>query len=90
VRYRADVNPYEKLGVNRGRSRGLDEVPQRVDILGYGQRTRGRVDYVLVWGVTDALRNHPDTVATFRALEQGYVRVYVSEGGRAELWRRGR
>jgi hypothetical protein len=88
VRYRPSLNPYEKLGVNTD-GKGLERVPQRIDIAKYQQTTNGRVDYVLIWAVPDSLKDDPDTVSTFRQLAQGYTLVETSPSGRAQLWRRG-
>jgi hypothetical protein len=88
VRYRPDVNPYAHLGINSPHTKGLEMVPQRVDVADYERQTRGRVDYVLVWAIPDALKDHPDTLATLQQLQDGYEPIYTSPSGRAQLWRR--
>jgi hypothetical protein len=86
VRYRPALNPYQHLGVNTARQRGLDQVPQRIDLARYERVPGAHVDYVLLWG-RRAMVDHPDTLATMRQLrDQGYELVATSPGGRAELW----
>ena len=82
VEYRPDRNPYVHLGPGGG----MDAVPPCVGFAGYERRTGGRVDYVLVSGVTAKHRAMPETAAFFRQLAAGYERVAVSPGGFAELW----
>jgi hypothetical protein len=89
VRYRPELNPYEKLGVNTKDGKGLEMVPQRIDIEKYQRTSDGRVDYVLVWAVPDSLKEDPDTISAMRQLERGYTLVEQSASRRAQLWRRG-
>jgi hypothetical protein len=90
VRYRPALNPYQHLGVNTPRQRGLDQVPQRIDLARYQQQTPGaHVDYVLLWG-REAIADHPDALETMRQLREAYELVATSPGGRAELWRKRR
>jgi hypothetical protein len=90
VRYRPTLNPYQHLGVNTPRQRGLDQVPQRIDLARYQQVPGAHVDYVLLWG-RQAMADHPDTLETMRQLDdQGYELAATSPSGRAELWRKRR
>lgn len=91
VKYKAAVNPYTFLGVNRGKAKGLEEVPQRIDVAKYEHETPGRVEWVVVWGpdVTFANPEQAATAAeTLRQVREGFELVYTSEHGRAQVWRR--
>ena len=96
IRYRDDVNPYKKLAILRGKEVGLDLVPQRIDLARYMASTRGRVDYVVLWGVTETfdgetpaarvqkLREKQDIIDQ---LARDYTLIYTSPAHRARLWR---
>ena len=87
VRFKAAFNPYKHLAVMNGKQNGLEMVPQRIDLPGYTEKTHGRADYVLIWAVPENLKDHPDTLETFRQLHQAYQRIYTSATGKAELWK---
>src|SRR5206468_2378303 len=54
VRYRPELNPFDHLGRENAPDRGLQaEPPDISDIRAYERRTGRRVDYVLLWNVTD-------------------------------------
>ncbi len=87
VRFKAALNPYRHLAVMNGKQNGLEMVPQRIDLPKYMRQTQGRADYVLIWAVSDNLKNHPDTREIFRQLANDYQHVYTSSSGRSELWK---
>ena len=87
VRFKEAFNPYKHLAVMNGKQNGLEMVPQRIDLPKYMEQTQGRADYVLIWAVSDNLRNHPDTREIFRQLANDYQHVYTSSSGRSELWK---
>jgi hypothetical protein len=64
------------------------DAPPAVDIAGYEARTGGRVDYVLLWQVRDEQRSDPAALDVFRQLDAGYEKVFTSESGRVELYRK--
>jgi hypothetical protein len=58
-------------------------------ILSYPQRTGGRTDYVLVWGVRDRDRNKEIPRSIFKQLQEGYDLIYTSpQRGLTQLYRR--
>jgi hypothetical protein len=83
VRFVPERNPYVTLAVGKG----LDSIPPKIDLEKF-RSAGGEVDYVLLWGVTEKLRGHPDTVALYRQIEAEYERVELSGAKWAELWRR--
>jgi len=48
------------------------------EILSYPQRTGGRIDYVLVWGIRDRDRNKEIPKFIFKQLQEGYDLIYTS------------
>lgn len=92
IRYRDEFNPYEFLALNQETStsniRGFDVIPQRFDLNRYTTSTPGRVDYVMVWGVTPELVGHPDTLRAYEQLRAGYEKIYTSSTRRSQLWKR--
>jgi hypothetical protein len=88
VRYRPELNPFDHLAVVNAPDRGLQaEPPQISDIGAYEESTGRRVDYVLLWNVTDTTRQAPAGVAIFEQLARGYERVELP-GGLIQLYRR--
>jgi hypothetical protein len=83
VRFVKGLNPYEELAVGEG----FDEIPPRVDFEKF-RRAGGEVDYVLLWGVTDAWRKEEGTVALYRQLAEGFEKVEVKGAKRTEVWKR--
>jgi hypothetical protein len=79
--YRPDRNPYRHMGAIEG-------LPPAVDFLTYPQRTGGRVDYVLLWGLSERWRGHPAVGAVVGQLQAAYEPVYTSERGLVRLFRR--
>jgi hypothetical protein len=63
--------------------------PARFEISTYQDQTRGRVDYVLLWGIRELQRAKQTTRSIFRQLEQGYDLIYTSpRSGLMQLYRR--
>jgi hypothetical protein len=88
VRYRPDLNPFDHLGRQNAPDRGLQaEPPEISNIRAYEQRTGQRVDYILLWNVTDRARQSPAGAAIFEQLREGYERV-ETPGGLTQLYRR--
>ncbi|HEV8629803.1 MAG TPA: hypothetical protein VGV61_05750, partial [Thermoanaerobaculia bacterium] len=83
LRFRPELDPYRYLATRKG---GLEDVPPQVDIPAY-ERRGGRVDYVLLWQPKAAPPLDPATRSLYGQLQAGFERVFVSAGGRAELWR---
>lgn len=83
ILYRDAVNPYRHL------SRIGDlESPEGLDLAGY-ERTGGRVDHVVLWGLWGERRTRPDVQDLLAQLAAGYERVAVTAPlGMGELWRR--
>ena len=69
----------------------LYHIPPEIDLLGYEQRTDGRVDYLLLYGRSEA---DASVLASSRwtalrgQLEQGYRRVATSAAGHLEVFER--
>jgi hypothetical protein len=78
VVFRRRVNPFTQIGIGRYECTPALQ-PPRVEFLTYPERTGGRVDFVIVWGASDAQRRHPDGAAVFRQLEAGYELVHTSQ-----------
>ena len=58
-------------------------------ILSYPQRTGGRTDYVLVWGVRDRDRDKEIPRLIFKQLHEAYELIYTSpQRGLMQLYRR--
>ncbi len=89
VRYRPELNPFDRIGLGNAPDQGLQAEPPEVNILSYPERTGQPVDYVLLWNVTDEARASPRSVAIFDQLSQGYERVETPPG-RVQLYRRKR
>ena len=79
--YRPDRSPYQHMGAIEG-------LPPTVDFLTYPERTGGRVDYVLLWGLSERWRGHPAVGSVVAQLQAGYEPVFTSERGLVRLFRR--
>jgi hypothetical protein len=83
ILYQPSLNPYHHLSVGL---LGIEEKPPRVEILAYPERTGGRVDYVLIWGLRGD-RSPPAVIETLRQLEGGYEEIWESPDRLARLYR---
>jgi hypothetical protein len=83
ILYQPAKNPYRHLSVGL---LGIEEKPPRVEILAYPERTGGRVDYALLWGLRDEDRSGP-VMATLRQLAAGYEGIWKSPDGKVRLYR---
>ena len=85
VLYRPELDPYTHIGVDHG----LERQPPRARFIDYAERTGGRVDYVLLWGVRDRQRYLEPTLEIMDQLHEGYELAHTSSPrGLAQLWRR--
>lgn len=83
ILYRDEVNPYRHLASDADL-----ETPTGIDLLAY-ERTGGRVDQVVLWGLRGRLRDRSDVLPLLAQLASGWERVAVSEPlGLGELYRR--
>lgn len=82
IAYRPALNPY----VHIGNEKDIESQTPRADFLSYPQRTGGRVDYVLLWGVARADRAHPGVQSIFSQLAAGYELAFTSPQGNAQLY----
>ena len=83
ILYRDEVNPYRHLASDADL-----ETPGGIDLLAY-ERTGGRVDQVVLWGLRGHLRERPDVRPLLAQLDRGWERVAVSRPiGLGELYRR--
>lgn len=82
--FRPGLNPHRHIS-KWGES--IEAQPPAVDFLTYPERTGGRVDYVLLWGVHGRLGNHPEVRWIFEQLEAGYERIHTSPRGLLQLYR---
>ncbi|HKI32962.1 MAG TPA: hypothetical protein VKA46_14010 [Gemmataceae bacterium] len=81
VRYRPELNPFDHIGRENGRDKGLQAEPPDVTFLDY----RPPVDYVLLWNVPDKPRDSPAGAAIFDQLDRSYERVEMPPG-LIQLW----
>jgi hypothetical protein len=88
--FRPAANPYRTIGTDPSRSDGgMEEVPPRVDFLHYARKSGHPVDYVLIEGLSDELRDHPATRSILDQLHEGYEWIYTSSPhGLVQLYRR--
>jgi hypothetical protein len=83
TRYRREVNPYVSLW----RDQGSERKPPEVNLAVY-TKNRGRIDYVLIWGLEAGKEKEARGDAILRQLEGRYEPVYVSpERGLVRLYR---
>ena len=79
VDFRPELDPFRHILPPHS----IELAPARADITGYAERTPGRIDYVLVWGLA------PGAAPQLEAqLVAGWEPVYISPAGYAELYRR--
>jgi hypothetical protein len=84
VRFRPQLNPYKHLAVGQG----LDQVPPKIDIANF-RKHGGEVDYVLIWGIPENLKDDQDTRALYDQLKAtGYEQIPLQGAKRIELWKR--
>lgn len=87
--FRPSLNPtvflgYSPLDSASGEWKGLP-----TELLSFPQRTGGRIDYVLLWGVRERDRERQIPKLIFRQLEEGYDLVTTSpQRGLMQLYRR--
>lgn len=79
--YRNEINPFVHIG-------SIEADPPRVDFLNYPERTGGRVDYVLLWGLDRSMPTNGRVEEILKQLRKGYDLIYVSPSrGLMELYR---
>jgi hypothetical protein len=87
VRFREVLNPYTELAVGR---LGLDRVPPEID-LAHFRAKGGEADYILLWGLSQEMREKPEAAGLFKQIADGYEKVEGAGGRWTELWvRKGR
>jgi hypothetical protein len=84
IAYRPALNPY----VHIANEKDIESQTPRAEFLTYPQRTGGRVDYVLLWGVQRSNRAHPNVQSVFSQLVAGYELIFTSPQSNAQLYRR--
>lgn len=84
IYFRPSLDPYRKIGI----AGGLELEPPRAEFLTYPERTGGRVDYVLLWGLGEEQRAEPAVRSVLRQLAAGYEPVYTSPHELVRLYRR--
>lgn len=72
VNYRAPLDPYQQL------SPYLENIPPLQVKLEYAQGVAGRVDYVLLWGALDSVKDQPEIRELTAQLERNYDLLSVS------------
>jgi hypothetical protein len=84
VTFREALNPYKHISpVEKSFHRAAP-----IDFLTYPERTGGRVDYVLIWGLSQAHLRSPSVQRIAQQLKTGYERIAASPSGRMQLYRR--
>ncbi|HEV8722658.1 MAG TPA: hypothetical protein VGW77_18725 [Candidatus Binatia bacterium] len=83
IKFRPQLNPFVHL-------RNLENLTSADEVLSYADRTGGRIDYVLVWGIKDNQIQNDDLARPFfKRLNTAYSRIFVSsENGLMHLYRR--
>ncbi len=84
IYYRPNLNPYHHLSVG---PLGIEQTPPRAEILAYPQRTGGRVDYVLIWGLRPDRQGEPGVRKVLDQLAAKYEVVWKGADGRVVLYR---
>ncbi len=84
IYYRPELNPYRHLSVG---PLGIEQSPPRAEILAYPQRTGGRVDYVLIWGLRQERLGEPDVRKVLDQLAVGFDVVWTGGEGGVTLYR---
>lgn len=84
--YRRLMNPYRRLRTREG---SIESRPPVVDLLSYPMKTggRGRVDYVLVWGLSREREDKRKVRMVLDQLEAEYDLIHSVEDGRVRLYR---
>jgi len=83
--FRGEVNPFWHIGVGPG----LEAQPPCADFATYPTRTKGHVDYVLLWGMREDQRELDCTRSILQQLADGYELIYTSpQRGMMQLYRR--
>ncbi|HEX4966354.1 MAG TPA: hypothetical protein VF173_36435, partial [Thermoanaerobaculia bacterium] len=83
IYYRPELNPYLHLSVGL---LGIEQEPPRAEILAYPQRTGGRVDYVLIWGLRPERLGEPGVRTVMDQVAAGYDVVWRAPDGRVTLY----
>jgi hypothetical protein len=84
IYYRPELNPYRHLSIGL---LGIEGEPPKVEILAYPQRTGGRVDYVLTWGLRPERRGEVGVRKVLDQLAAGYEVAWVGADGLVTLYR---
>jgi hypothetical protein len=84
VRFRDGLNPYKELAVGPV---GLDRPPPVID-LAHFRAKGGEADYILLWGVSQEMRENPAAAELFKQITDGYEKVEGVGGKWTELWER--
>jgi hypothetical protein len=82
LRWRDELNPFTYLDTHPF---GLESEPPCVELWPY-PALGGRIDYVLVWGATEATARTACGAAVLAELAAGYRRTYVSPLGMVQLF----
>ncbi len=80
--YKAAVDPFRHIG------RQLDNRPPDIDVLGYGEATGGRLDYIMLWPAPTAALDDPVTEMLRTQLDVGWERLPASPEASTEVYRR--
>ncbi len=86
LRWVSSRNPYRFISV--GAPSGLEEVPPAVDITGYNKRAGCHVDYVILWGNSEAFKADPRYRSLKEQLAKEYRMVHTSKNGYFRLFRK--
>jgi hypothetical protein len=84
VGFRPALNPYEHIT----KVEKMFQYHPPIEFLTYPERTGGRVDYVMIWGLRPAFQRSPSVRAIAQQLAEGYARVANAPSGRMQLFRR--
>lgn len=82
LQWKPFLDPYVHLGVGPG----IEGWVPQVDISKYEESTQRKVDYVLLWCLSDELQQNKDVKSTLNQLDADYQEAFRSEFGRVRLY----
>jgi hypothetical protein len=84
LQWKPNRDPYRYLAEFQGFEGWLP----RANFETFRKETGKEVDYVIMWGLEEGLRDNPDVMLMRNRLDSGYVETYVSDGNRVRLYER--
>ncbi len=82
IRYRDELNPFPYLWMKQIKGKRI----WAANVAEYSKETRGRIDYVLLWGISDA--KVEDTSHLVKWLGENYELIFTSATRQLQVYRR--